>query len=510
MLRQEPGTSILPVFLGVQPGDKVLDLCSGGEHRAPMIAELMNPEDADGSNKLVMQTGVFVVNERDATAAASAVRSLSRSLALSSEVVVTSHKPLEFPVHHEDSANEDDGAFDRIVCTVPCSGDGLVRKIPEKWRTWSPAHASKFHASQLALVSKAMSLAKVGAAVLYSTRSFNPIENEAVVAELLRSGKGAYELVDVSDVLPTLKRSHGLNQWTVVDENMEQVPSWEAASEPQKKYLRPSMWAPSAKQARTMHLDRCVRLLPHQNDTHGLFVAVLKKVSKCVVTSAGPVMVRDAAADSKQLKKQFKTTKKTLGSFTAIDSKHLRVLQSFYGLPRDTITQAHMMERSGFAKDRSVHLVTPAVSHFIDHEYKHRLNVYKAGVEVLLRRSTGYEITDEGARALLPMLSTRVINLQMNDFSTLLENKEMWLKSASEAVAGVLSEMSEGSLVIVLDDMEPAQTADQDIVLVATKRHNSYSVTSTTAAIARVKALISELNADEAEDDGYDSFEFED
>jgi 16S rRNA C967 or C1407 C5-methylase (RsmB/RsmF family) len=50
---------------------------------------------------------------------------------------------------------------------------------------------------------------------VYSTCSLNPIEDEAVVAEVLRRCGGALELVDVSDILPALKRVPGLTTWKV-------------------------------------------------------------------------------------------------------------------------------------------------------------------------------------------------------------------------------------------------------------------------------------------------------
>lgn len=497
LLRQEPSTCIIPTFLQVEPGYRVLDLCGGGEHRAPMIVEALGANESP-------QTGLLVVNERDASAASVALRSLSRTLALSREVVVTAHKALEFPQPHDyDGADVEQALFDRVICSAPCSGDGLIRKIPERWRTWSPSNAFKFHGSQVAAISKAMSMVKVGGSILYSTRSFNPIENEAVVAELLRSGGGAYELVDVSSIYPALKRSSGCTTWKVLDEEMESVASWDEASEDQKRSLRATMWPPRGSETKKMHLDRCVRLLPHQNDTHGLFVAVIKKTKKVSVSVVGPASHVANKAD----KKKLKAAKKILGSFSTIDEKNLKVIRAFYGLSRE-LTRPHFMERSGFAKDKSVHVVTPAVSKFLDEEYKGRLSVYKAGIEVFRRTTTGYDLFDEGARALLPFLSRRVIQLQMDEFSSLLATKEMWLKNASDSVREVLLEMQEGSLAVVLDDMEPAQTADQDIVLIATKRHSSYSLTSTSSAIARVKSLISELNTGE-DDDGYDSFEYE-
>jgi 16S rRNA C967 or C1407 C5-methylase (RsmB/RsmF family) len=28
--------------------------------------------------------------------------------------------------------------FDRIICDVPCSSDAAIRKIPQKWQSWTP------------------------------------------------------------------------------------------------------------------------------------------------------------------------------------------------------------------------------------------------------------------------------------------------------------------------------------------------------------------------------------
>eukprot|EP00955_Chlamydomonas_euryale_P068450 360121-Chlamydomonas_euryale.AAC.28 len=58
---------------------------------------------------------------------------------------------------------------------------------------------------------------QVGGRMVYSTCTFNPIEDEAVVAELLELCGGAMELVDVSDTLPALRRLPGKTSWKVRD-----------------------------------------------------------------------------------------------------------------------------------------------------------------------------------------------------------------------------------------------------------------------------------------------------
>ena len=52
---------------------------------------------------------------------------------------------------------------------------------------------------------------KIGGKLSYSTCSLNPIENEAVVASLLKANKGKIRLVEVS--LPEFKFTPGLKTW---------------------------------------------------------------------------------------------------------------------------------------------------------------------------------------------------------------------------------------------------------------------------------------------------------
>lgn len=52
---------------------------------------------------------------------------------------------------------------------------------------------------------------KVGGKLSFSTCSLNPIENEAVVAALLKANKGKIRILDVS--LPNFKFTPGLKTW---------------------------------------------------------------------------------------------------------------------------------------------------------------------------------------------------------------------------------------------------------------------------------------------------------
>lgn len=74
--------------------------------------------------------------------------------------------------------------FDRILCDVPCSGDGTIRKAPDIWRRWTPGNGNGLHPLQLRIALHACQMLKIGGRLVYSTCTFNPVEDEAVVAEV--------------------------------------------------------------------------------------------------------------------------------------------------------------------------------------------------------------------------------------------------------------------------------------------------------------------------------------
>lgn len=69
--------------------------------------------------------------------------------------------------------------------------------------------------TQVQIFLRGAQLTKIGGRIVYSTCSFNPIENESVVAEVLRLSNGALELLDMSQELKGLKRKPGMKTWKV-------------------------------------------------------------------------------------------------------------------------------------------------------------------------------------------------------------------------------------------------------------------------------------------------------
>lgn len=170
--------------------------------------------------------------------------------------------------------------FDKILCDVVCSGDGTLRKAPHIFKIWTPREAMQLQKLQIQIAMRAAHLLKVGGRLVYSTCSLNPIENEAVVAQLVHRTDGAMKLVDVrSQLLPKLSCAAGMTHWVVTDikGNVVTQPSGtmhEALFPPHT----PGGYTSTAVDA--LDLCLCMRLLPSHCAGGGFFVAVLDKVKE--------------------------------------------------------------------------------------------------------------------------------------------------------------------------------------------------------------------------------------
>jgi 16S rRNA (cytosine967-C5)-methyltransferase len=78
------------------------------------------------------------------------------------------------------------GLFDKILCDVPCSGLGVIRKKPEI-RYKDPTDFERLPQIQFDILSNAGSLLKSGGELVYSTCTLRRAENEAVVEKFLES-----------------------------------------------------------------------------------------------------------------------------------------------------------------------------------------------------------------------------------------------------------------------------------------------------------------------------------
>lgn len=283
--RQEVVSMLPPLFLGVEPHHLVLDLCAAPGSKTSQMLEVMHwQQAASGSG---MPTGLVLANELQWRRANMLAHQVNR---LGSPCMVVVNSDAQYFPDMFSSASIDTGArevlrFDRILCDVPCSGDGTMRKTPFIWKSWSSKSGIALHIRQLNILQRGLELLKVGGRLVYSTCSLNPLEDEAVVAAALRRHGDALTLVPPPNQLgDELTTGHGLASWVVPNplkddaffEAYDAVPS---ECREGKNRLLPTMFAPFGEAAKLWEPVRihCRRLLPHLMDTGGFFVATFEK-----------------------------------------------------------------------------------------------------------------------------------------------------------------------------------------------------------------------------------------
>ena len=91
-------------------------------------------------------------------------------------------------VSKQDASVEPDrtlwGSFDRVLCDVPCSGMGVIRRKPEI-RYKKPEEFQDLPALQLQILEQGAKLVRPGGVLQYSTCTLRPEENQAVTAAFL-------------------------------------------------------------------------------------------------------------------------------------------------------------------------------------------------------------------------------------------------------------------------------------------------------------------------------------
>lgn len=206
---QEEVSMIPPVVLDQDPDDQVLDLCAAPGGKTAQLAEAAD---------------IVVANDDDIGRLA-ALRNNTDRLGVTN-VAVTSHDGRRYPA----------ASFDAALVDAPCSSEGTARKLPQYRDGASMDEIIGVQPVQKGLLKRAVELVEPGGTVVYSTCTFAPEENEAVIDHVA-------DKVEVEEFSVGLESSPGVTEW-----NGE-------------------TYAEEVRRAR--------RFYPHQNDTGGFFVAEL-------------------------------------------------------------------------------------------------------------------------------------------------------------------------------------------------------------------------------------------
>ncbi|MBW2128018.1 MAG: RsmB/NOP family class I SAM-dependent RNA methyltransferase [Deltaproteobacteria bacterium] len=207
-------TSCLPpLVLDPAPGSFVLDMCASPGGKTSQLAQLME------------NSGIIIANELFWTRHVPLAHTLARLGVLNA--VITAYQAQEFPLRNR---------FDYVLADVPCSGEGRFRSTGREVFHRLGKKEKKLPEVQKRILLRGFDLLRPGGEMVYSTCTYNPEENEAMVDFLLKNRDAA--LLPIHLDLPG---EPGIEEWKG------------------KRYEKDVRYA--------------VRLYPHRVDSVGFFMA---------------------------------------------------------------------------------------------------------------------------------------------------------------------------------------------------------------------------------------------
>ena len=196
-------------YLGEEPL-KALDLCAAPGGKSTLLLDLLPPESALVSNEIIRSRAQVLAENLLKWGAATSL--------------VTSTEPRMLGKLKQ--------SFDLILVDAPCSGEGMFRKDNEARTQWSEELVRQCAERQRSILEDIWPALRPGGLLVYSTCTFNRLENEDMVQFILDE-LGA-EALPLGDLPPAVTPS------ALVD-------------------------------------FPCYRMMPHRTEGEGLFLALLRK-----------------------------------------------------------------------------------------------------------------------------------------------------------------------------------------------------------------------------------------
>ncbi|XP_076972933.1 RNA cytosine C(5)-methyltransferase NSUN2 isoform X2 [Tamandua tetradactyla] len=493
--RQEAVSMIPPLLLGVQPHHKILDMCAAPGSKTTQLIEMLHAD-----MNVPFPEGFVIANDVDNKRCYLLVHQAKR---LSSPcIMVVNHDAASIPRLQVDVGGKKEVLFyDRVLCDVPCSGDGTMRKNIDVWKKWNTLNSLQLHGLQLRIATRGAEQLAEGGRMVYSTCSLNPVEDEAVIASLLEKSEGALELADVSSELPGLKWMPGITEWKVMTKDGQWFVSWDDVPHSRHTQIRPTMFPPKdPAKLQALNLARCLRILPHHQNTGGFFVAVLVKKSSMPWNKRQPklqnksveigetvisspvdpteekavenkpdtgnteIMERTESLENDGNKKDGvcgpppSKKMKLFGFkedpfvFIPEDDPLFPSIQKFYALD-PSFPKMNLLTRTKEGKKRQLYMVSKELRNVLLNNSE-RMKVINTGIKVWCRNNSGEEfdcafrLAQEGIYTLYPFINSRIITVPMEDVKILLTQENPFFRKLSSETYNQAKDLEKGSIIL--------------------------------------------------------------
>lgn len=468
--RQEAVSMIPPMLLDVESNHMVLDMCAAPGSKTSQLLEQLHVKCSLGE----IPNGAIIANDLNKDRAYMLFHQVKRFD--SPALLVCNHDGSFFPNLYLSPESKEPVEFDRILADVPCSGDGTLRKNIDVWKTWSPRASLGLHPIQIRILERALSMLKVGGRMVYSTCSFNPVENEAVIAHILKTYPSSVRIVDAADKLSGLKYRPGLKQWKILDKaGKEHIhPSLLGNDSPAvSNYSVPlsAFWIPEYD---SLPLEKCIRVLPHDQNSGGFFIVLLEKIAEIGNEKSrgarrkmvdgkdeGEVAVKAEAekvVPQKRGRKGFRVQDEEPFGYVSKDSPIISNIIDFFGLDTEKMKHCYFLNRSSKELPKSLYFVSNPIADLV-RGGNDGFRIVNTGVkcfELYDNKNNGYTCpyrqTMDALASMLPLMTKRIYQATAADLLSLLASEDSIAnESLSESLQAQINGIDCGSAVLCLN-----------------------------------------------------------
>ena len=285
ILRQELVAMIPVNLIEIEESDIILDMCAAPGNKTIQILEIMEEK---ARMKSTLPTGVIIANELDPKRAGNMAHFFKAHFPIN--IVVTNNDAEKLPIIEDENYKPN-----IVICDVPCSGDGTLRKNKLIRKKWKIDFGLENHFIQVKILDNAIKQCKNDGYIIYSTCAINPLENEAVVCFIMEKYKDEIEIISCGKKLREMgiKFREGLIKWKVcvgLDENNKYIweEKYENAKDKKSGMIKESMFneiytyknnhpGPLFSFTDPLNLRNCIRIYSHDNDSDCFFIAVIHK-----------------------------------------------------------------------------------------------------------------------------------------------------------------------------------------------------------------------------------------
>lgn len=161
---QEPSAMTPANRIPVEPGERILDVCAAPGGKATELGAKLQGK------------GILIANDISNSRAKGLLKNIE--LFGIGNVMVLSEEPGKLIPYFKEY-------FDKILIDAPCSGEGMFRKDRKMIRGWEEHGPEFFSKLQRSIITQAAQMLRPGGMILYSTCTFDALENEGTVQYLL-------------------------------------------------------------------------------------------------------------------------------------------------------------------------------------------------------------------------------------------------------------------------------------------------------------------------------------